>query len=200
MNVISSTAELENIYGKPSDKSLNKVSTVITPLYLKWIQSARFVVVSTAGVDGCDASPRGDVDTLVKIPDTKTIWLPDWQGNNRLDSLKNIVNDGRMSLMFMISGCNEVVRINGTAVITTDAAQTSAFTRKDKSPKSVIVISIKEVYFQCSKALMRSDLWNSEHRPADIPTAGQFLHEQDNGFDYAAYDDGYMQYAKKKLW
>lgn len=200
MNVVRDIHELNQLYEKPVERSLKKVSPFITTLYRNWIEQSRFVVIATVGEEGCDSSPRGDVDNLVKIPDANTVWLPDWSGNNRLDSLRNIVRDGRVSLMFMINGCNNVIRINGSAVLTTDVQIRDEFLRGKKTPKTVIVVSVDEVYFQCAKALMRSDLWNSENTPSDLPTAGDFTKEQDNSFDSTAYDAGYDEYAKNKLW
>ena len=147
MNIVKDISELEQLYDEALERSLKKVTPVITPLYQLWIEASRFLVISTVGEEGCDSSPRGDIDTLVKIPNNNTLWLPDWRGNNRLDSLRNIVRDGRVSLMFLVNGCNNVVRINGCAVLTTDKQITEVFARNGKSPKTVIVISTQEVYF-----------------------------------------------------
>ena len=114
------------------------------------------MILSTVGPGGTDASPGGDRYEVARIVDAKTLWLPDWKGNNRLDSLKNIVEDGRLSLMFMVSGSDAVVRINGEAILTADDDITSAFERDGKLPCTVTVITVSEVYFQCAKALMRS--------------------------------------------
>jgi len=200
MKIINNLEELELLYDPPVERSIKKVTPVITPLYRQWIESSRFLVMATVGEEGCDASPRGDIDSLVKIPDMNTIWLPDWRGNNRLDSLRNIVRDGRISLMFMVNGCNNVVRINGNAVLAADEQTRYTFLRNDKAPKTVIVVTVVEVYFQCAKALMRSDLWNAEHSSVSLPSAGDFSKEQDNSFDSKSYDDGYDEYAKKILW
>jgi len=200
MNIIKDIDQLNQIYDKPVERSLKKVASVITPLYQRWIEESRFLVIATVGIEGCDCSPRGDLANLVKIPNENTIWLPDWKGNNRLDSLKNIVRDERISLMFMINGCNNVVRINGSAVISTEDRIRKAFQRKANEPKTVIVVGVKEVYFQCAKALMRSDLWKTENAPVNLPTAGEFSKEQDTRFDAVAYDNGYEQYAKARLW
>ena len=200
MKTINNLEELELLYDPPVERSIKKVTPIITPLYRHWIEASRFLVVATAGEEGCDASPRGDIDSLVKIPDMNTIWLPDWRGNNRLDSLRNIVSDGRISLMFMVNGCNNVVRVIGHAVLTADEQTRHVFLRNNKAPKTVIVISVKEVYFQCAKALMRSDLWNTPTSPVSVPSAGDFSKEQDSSFDSKSYDDGYDDYAKKILW
>lgn len=200
MNIVKDIDQLHQIYDKPVERSLKKVVSVITPLYRRWIEESRFLVIATVGLEGCDCSPRGDLDNLVRMPNEQTIWLPDWSGNNRLDSLRNIVRDDRVSLMFMVNGCNNVVRINGRAVISTDGQIRSNFQRKTKVPKTVIVVSIVEVYFQCAKALMRSELWNTGNASEDLPSAGDFSTEQDSRFDAKAYDDSYEEYAKDRLW
>jgi PPOX class probable FMN-dependent enzyme len=200
MKTIENIAELEQFYDKPLGLSLKKVVNHITPLYKQWIEASRFLVMTTVGEEGCDASPRGDQNNVVKVIDSKTLWCPDWQGNNRLDSLRNIVEDGRISLMFMIPGCNNVVRVNGSAELSVDEKVTGEFARDGKVPKTVIVVDARDLYFQCAKALMRSELWFSESEPQRLPTAGQFIREVDEGFDSESYDTGYAEYAKSKMW
>ena len=142
MFTIDSLEELEALYDTPLPATLDKVQTALTPAYRRWIQAARFLVLTTVGPEGTDGSPRGDDGPVVQISDDKTLLLPDWRGNNRIDSLRNIVTDGRVSLMFMIPGCRNVVRVNGQAVLTADAQVTARFKRTDKTPKTVIVITI----------------------------------------------------------
>ncbi|RYG89468.1 pyridoxamine 5'-phosphate oxidase family protein [Loktanella sp. IMCC34160] len=199
MKIIDTLDALETLYGTPSQLSLTKVATRLTPLYRKWIDASRFVVLTTVGPEGTDGSPRGDDGAVVRIADDQTIHLPDWQGNNRLDSLKNIVTDGRVSLMFMVPGSTNVVRVNGTAVITDDPEITASFERKGMHPKSVIVVTVAETYFQCAKAVMRSGLWTRDDT-AGLPTAGQFLKEMEASFDADGYDGAYPEYAKTKMW
>ena len=196
MNTVNSIAELEKLYEKPMATSLKKVVNHITPLYKLWIEASRFVVISTIGEAGCDTSPRGDESSVVKVIDSETLWCPDWRGNNRLDSLKNIVEDGRISLMFVVPGCNNVVRVNGRAQLTADEEITAEFAHDKKTPKTVIVITVRELYFQCAKALMRSELWLAENASNRVPTAGQFIREVDEGFD----SESYAEYAKGKMW
>ena len=224
MNKITSIAELEALYGEAVPASLEKVRDHITPLYAQWIMASKFLVLSTVGSEGTDASPRGDDGPVVSIKDDKTLLLPDWRGNNRLDSLRNIVIDGRVSLMFMIAGNNNVVRVNGDAILTTDDSVTTQFTQRETHPRSVVVVSVREVYFQCAKALMRSGLWRADHLndvPAEsepatadttasayqnpavtstVPTAGEFIKEQNHEFDAEGYDSGYAEYAKPRMW
>lgn len=200
METITSIEALEALYDAAIPKALEKVATNLTPLYRQWINSSRFVVLSTVGPEGTDASPRGDDESVVKIADDKTLLLPDWRGNNRLDSLRNIVRDGRTSLMFMVPGCNNVVRVNGHAVLTAEHSITAQFDKAGKHPKTVIVVKLQEIYFQCAKALMRSRLWTSEDESNAVPTAGAFVREQDAAFDADAYDEGYEDYAKPRMW
>lgn len=200
MTTITSIEALEALYAAPMQAALDKAKDHLTPLYEKWIKGSRFLILSTVGPEGTDASPRGDTGPVVKITDPKTLLLPDWRGNNRLDSLRNIVRDPRISLMFMVPGCHNVVRINGHATLSTDAAHIRQFDKSGKAPASVIIATVSEVYFQCAKALMRSALWTSEDESGHVPTAGAFIREQHDGFDAEAYDAGYAEYAKPRMW
>ena len=130
--------------------------------------------------------------------DDTTLWLPDWQGNNRMDSLRNIVRDPRASLMFLVPGSNNVVRLNGHAVVTTDDKIRASFERRGKQPRSVIVFTAAETYFQCAKAILRSGLWSGE--APEVPSAGDFVQETDPAFDGKAYDAGYADHAKPRMW
>ena len=200
MKKITSVEELEQLYGAAVPAALNKVRDHISPRYKEWIDNSNFLILSTAGPQGTDASPRGDIGQVVKILDEKTLLLPDWRGNNRLDSLRNIVEDGRVSLLFMVPGSNNVVRINGSASLTAEDDFTAQFSDRDNKPKTVIVIHIAEVYFQCAKALMRSQLWSLENNSKQLPTAGDFVKEFDETFDAESYDTGYEDYAKTRMW
>ncbi len=200
MTRITDIAALEALYDAPSGLSVTKVVGQVTPLYARWIAAARFVVLSTVGPEGTDASPRGDDGPVVALAEDGTLLLPDWRGNNRLDSLRNIVRDGRVSLMFLVPGAANVVRVNGTAILSVDPDLTGRFDKAGKRPKCVIVITVAEVYFQCAKAILRSGLWSGADAPPDLPTAGAFLQERQADFDADSYDDGYVAYAKPRLW
>ncbi|MEM7221209.1 MAG: pyridoxamine 5'-phosphate oxidase family protein [Pseudomonadota bacterium] len=199
MKIVANVAELEAVYGEAVGGSLTKVKPALTPQYRRWIEAARFVVLTTVGPEGTDASPRGDAGPVARIVDDRTLMIPDWRGNNRMDSLRNIVRDGRVSLMFMVPGSNNVVRVNGLGVVTMDPSVTETFTQRDKHPRSVMVITIEELYFQCAKALMRSELWNPDVA-ADVPSAGDFLKEVDAIEDATEYDARYADYARPKMW
>lgn len=200
MNKISSISELTELYEVVVQGALDKVQFQLTPRYREWLEASRFVVLSTVGPQGTDASPRGDIGPVVQIQDDHTLLLPDWRGNNRLDSLRNIVEDGRVSLMFMVPGSNNVVRVNGTAQLTADEDYIARFVDRDKQPRSVIVIRIGEIYFQCAKAIMRSQLWEGNDVGASLPTAGDFIKEYNADFDAEGYDKGYEAYAKERMW
>ncbi len=200
MTPITDIAELEALYDQVSPRSITKVATRVTPHYRTWIERSRFCVFTTVGPEGTDGTPRGDDGPVVQIADDKTILMPDWRGNNRLDTLRNIVRDGRVSLMFMVPGSNTVVRVNGTAVLTADPEVTERFEQKGMHPRSVAVITIGELYFQCAKALMRSGLWTRGDESAGLPSAGDFLREAEEGFDAETYDAAYIERAKSQMW
>ncbi|MEE4362074.1 MAG: MSMEG_1061 family FMN-dependent PPOX-type flavoprotein, partial [Pseudomonadales bacterium] len=178
---------LEALYDDAVPAALRKVHGRLTPLYRTWIERSRFCVLSTVGPEGTDASPRGDAEPVVRIADDATLLLPDWRGNNRLDSLRNIVRDGRVSLLFMIPGTDTVVRVNGSARLTAHDAVREQFAREGKTPRTVVVVDVREVYFQCAKALMRSKLWSAEQDLEGLPSAGAFLREATDDFDAEAY-------------
>ena len=145
--------------------------------------------MSTVGPEGTDGTPRGDQGPVVTVIDPKTLAMPDWKGNDRIDSLRNILRDGRISLIFFIPGSTTAIRVNGTAKLTADPALCMGFTRDDKHPRTVIVIQIAEVYSQCARALQRSELWTAGDQSADLPTAGDMLQDASNGtIDGTVYD------------
>ena len=202
MSKIETIAALETLYdATPSDASMQKVATKMTPLYRKWIMASRFMVLTTVGPDGTDGSPRGDTEPVVQELDEQHLAIPDWRGNNRLDSLRNIVRDGRVSLMFMVPGSSTVVRVNGTAELFADDALTGRFVQKSQHPKSVIVVKISEIYTQCARAILRAGLWSGEDKSADLPSPGDILVEMTNGeFDGATYDSEWPGRAAKTMW
>jgi hypothetical protein len=200
MSVITSLSDLEALYGRAKPASIEKVLDHLSPLYQRWISASRFLVLSTVGPGGTDASPRGDDEAVVRVADENTLWLPDWRGNNRLDSLRNIVEDGRVSLMFMVPGSNNVIRVNGKAQLSTEPALCTKFDKNGKQPRSVIIVQVAEVYFQCAKALMRSRLWQSADEGQALPSAGEFIKEVRADFDAESYDGGYEDYARDKMW
>ncbi|MDX8354269.1 pyridoxamine 5'-phosphate oxidase family protein [Cognatiyoonia sp. IB215182] len=199
-HVITDIAALEALYGQPGKASLIKVADHVTPLYAKWIMASRLCMVSTVGPEGTDGSPRGDDGPVVQMLDPKTLLMPDWRGNNRMDTLRNIVADGRVSLMFIIPGSNNVMRVNGTAIVSTAPDLLARFDQKGRQPRSVVVITVAEVYSQCARALMRARVWSSGDESAGLPTVGELLAEQEEGFDGAAYDAEWPERAAKTMW
>lgn len=201
MEFLEDIAALEALYGRPGAPALCKVARRMTPLYRRWIMAARFCVLGTVGPEGTDASPRGDDAPVVRELNPGTLAMPDWRGNNRLDSLRNIVTDGRVSLMFLVPGSNNVVRLNGTARLTADAGLRARFDKGGRQPATVIVIEIAEIYFQCARALMRSGLWTAQNRGADLPSAGDILAEMTGGEEGgAAYDAAWPGRAAQTMW
>ncbi len=183
-------------YGTPGPAALIKVAPHLTPAYRAWIAASRFCLLSTAGPEGTDCSPRGDDGPVVRALDARTLALPDWRGNDRIDSLRNIVADGRVSLTFLVAGSDNLVRVNGRARLTADPDLRGAFARDGALPRTVIVVAIDEVYFQCARALKRARLWTDGDRSAGLPSAGDILREMSEGaFDGAAYDADWARRA-----
>ena len=200
MTFIDTIEGLEALYGSPGAPSLRKVADHLTPLYLQWIMRSRFVVLTTVGPEGTDGRPRGDDGPVVKPLDTRTLAMPDWRGNQRLDSLRNIVVDGRVSLMFMVPGSNTVVRVNGTARFTADEDVRQQFEQKGRHPATVIVISVAEVYTQCARAVIRAGLWTRDDAEG-LPTAGQILAEVSHGEEGGEdYDRAWPERAARTMW
>jgi len=201
MKFIQSLEELHGHYGTPGDTALRKVASKMTPEYRAWISRSRFCVLSTVGPEGTDATPRGDDGPVMHELDEHTLAMPDWRGNNRLDALRNIVRDPRASLLFMVAGAKNVVRVNGQARVSVDAHLRGRFERNGLRPSSVVVLKIEEVYFQCGRALVRSELWTAGDQSDGLPTAGQFLAVlTDGAVGGAAYDEEWDERAEKTLW
>lgn len=191
MNMIQSVAELEAIYGEPRGASLLKEVPALTQGYRAFIEAAPFVVVATCGSGGMDCSPKGDAPGFVHVIDSRTLAVPDRPGNNRIDNLRNLMEDPRISLLFIIPAVGETLRVVGTASITADAALLAQFAVGGKLPKTVILIEIETVFFHCSKAFVRSKLWDPTTWPerSSLPTSGAILAEISAGeFDGDAYD------------
>ena len=205
MEYIKSINELDALYGKPGEASIIKVVNKITSGYRKWINQSKFCIISTVGPEGTDASPRGDENAVALELDEKTLAIPDWRGNNRMDSLRNIIRDERISLMFFVNGSNNVIRVNGKAKITTDEALSAKFERKTSTssvrPRSIIIIKVEEIYSQCARALMRSKIWQEDPNLANLPTIGDLLKDATEGeFDGATYDKKWSARAAKTMW
>ena len=200
---VSTIEDLEALYGTPSPASLTKEIDYISDHYRQFIEAAPFVVMATTGPEGLDCSPRGDPPGFVRVHDRKTVMLPDRRGNNRLDSLRNLVHDPRISLLFLIPGIGETMRINGTAALVTDEALRESFTHRGAVPATVIVVTVARIYYQCSKALVRSRLWSDDARIArdTLPSSGQMQRALvGDDFDAEAYDRAYPARLERTLY
>ena len=203
MSVIATIDQLEAIYGLPNEASTVKVADRITPPYSVLIGKSPFAVLATCGPEGMDCSPRGDLPGFVRIHDETTLMMPDRRGNNRVDSLRNIVRDPRVALLFMIPGSGSTLRVNGRAQVSADPQLLASFEMDGKAPRTVIVMTVHEIYFQCARAIVRSDLWNPGNRvdPKTLPTPGQILAEMsENRVGGDAYDREWPERARQTLW
>lgn len=203
MSIIESVEQLEAIYGQPNLASTAKVADRITPPYRVLIDNSPFAALATSGPEGLDCSPRGDRPGFVRVHDDKTLMMPDRRGNNRVDSLRNIVRDPKVALLFLIPGAGSTLRVNGRAHLSVDPDVLASFRTDGKAPRSVIVMTVDEIYFQCARAIVRSDLWNPDKRvdPASLPTPGQILAEMSqNRVGGETYDREWPERARQSLW
>jgi PPOX class probable FMN-dependent enzyme len=194
MHRITTQEQLDALYGEPAEAALAKEIDYISDHYRCFIDKAPFVVVATVGPEGLDCSPRGDPPGFVRVRDARTVLIPDRRGNNRIDTLRNLVRDPRVSLLFMIPGIGNTLRINGRAEISTEPELCASFAVRSKPPKTVLVVTAERVYFQCPKALVRSRLWSADAQLArsELPSTGQILEALTKGrIDGAAYDGAY---------
>jgi PPOX class probable FMN-dependent enzyme len=203
MTIIATIGELEAIYGQPNEASTVKVADRITPQYRVLIDKSPFAALATCGPEGLDCSPRGDLPGFVRVHDETTLMMPDRRGNNRVDSLRNIVRDPRIALLFLIPGSGSTLRVNGRARVSADADLLASFKVDGKAPRTVIVMAVDEIYFQCARAIVRSDLWNPDRRvdPKSLPTPGQILAEMsENRVGGEDYDQAWPERARQTMW
>lgn len=203
MTTLKTVEELEALYGVPGKTSLVKEVDRIIPEYAAFIKASPFMALATVGPEGMDCSPRGDPDAIVRIADDKTVMLPDRHGNNRTDSLRNIIRDGRVALLFLVPGSATAMRINGTAEISIDPDLCASFAVEGKPARSVTIVTVSSVYFQCARAIKRAGLWQAERQSlADgLPTPGQMLARTSAGeVEGAAYDAEWPDRAAKTMW
>ena len=203
MTVVATIEQLEAIYGFPGDTSTVKVADRVTPSYRALVERSPFAALATCAPEGLDCSPRGDLAGFVRVHDDKTLMMPDRRGNNRCDSLRNIVRDPRVALLFLIPGSGSTMRVNGRAHISADPDLLQSFKVDGKPPRTVIVMRVEEIYFQCARAIVRSDLWNpAKHiAPKTLPTPGQILAEMsDNAVGGEKYDREWPERARQTMW
>ena len=203
MTTIDTIAALEALYGAPGETSTVKEVDHVTPEYAALIEASPFVALATCGPEGLDCSPRGDRGGVVTIRDPRTLLMPDRRGNNRVDSLRNIVRDPRVALLFLIPGSGSTLRVNGRARLVTDAALCGSFSIDGKGPRCVLEIGVETVYFQCARAIVRSELWNPARHVASgtLPTPGRILGALSEGrVGGPSYDEAWPERARQSLW
>jgi hypothetical protein len=202
MATITTIAALEALYHPVNPTAILKELDHVNAEYAKFIEAAPFVVISTAGPEGLDCSPRGDPAGFVRVQDPKTLLIPDRRGNNRVDSLRNIVRDPRIALMFLIPGIGNAMRVNGRAVLDADPALCDSFAMRGNPPLCVIRVTVESCYPQCQKALIRSRLWDPAAQvPRDrLPSVGDMMKAIDPGFDAAAYEAEYPARMERTLY
>jgi PPOX class probable FMN-dependent enzyme len=200
--VIDSVEQLRELYGQPMERALTKELDHVNPLYQQFIEKSPFAVIASVGPEGVDTSPRGDAPGFVRVVDPKTLMLPDRRGNNRADTLTNIVRNPHVSLLFMIPGVGETLRVIGTARLVVRQALCETFAVGEKLPRCIIVVDVHSAYYQCQKALARSRLWDPACHPAkgQVPSAGEMLSAIDQAFDGPGFDAGYADYMNKTIY
>ena len=204
MSIIASLEQLEALYTPaPAPAAARKVAHSMTPEYRRFVEASPFAALATIGPDGIDCSPRGDEAGFVRIHDDSTLMMPDRRGNNRIDSLRNIVRDPRCAFLFLLPGSGTTFRANGRAHLSIEPALLESFAVEGKPPRSVIVMKIDELYFQCARAIIRSDLWNPKRHidPATLPTPGEILAAMtDREVGGKAYDEAWPERARQTMW
>jgi len=202
-HTVESIAELEALLGPVAEASIRKEVSFLHPHYQALIQASPFAVLATGGPQGLDASPRGDAAGFVEVRDEHTLLLPERRGNNRGDSLRNIVGDPRVALLFLIPGVGETLRVNGRATISTEPALLQRFAVDGKAPKCVLVIDVDAAFFQCSRAIVRADLWKPlpDEMPRPVPTPGEMLQALTQAsIDGEAYDRALPERVRATLY
>ncbi len=192
MSTISTVSELRALYGSPTSASVKKQTQLLNDTYRTWLAQSCFFVIASAGPDGVDCTPRGDeANQAFEILDNKTILIPDRRGNNRLDTLSNIVSNPRVALLFFIPGIEQTLRVIGRATVSDDDSLLDHFALDGKRPITCIKVTIDAVFFQNNRALARSKLWTTEHiDQSAVPTPGQMIQSVDPDFDPDSYDAG----------
>ena len=177
MSQITTVEQLHALYGQAGEASLVKVADTVTPEYRALIEASPFAALATGGPEGLDCSPRGDLPGFVRVQDERTLVMPDRRGNNRVDSLCNIVRDPRVALMFLLPGSGTTLRVNGRAILDTGPELLASFAVAGQAPRCAIVITLGEIYFQCARAIVRSALWDPARHipPGTLPSPGQIL-------------------------
>jgi PPOX class probable FMN-dependent enzyme len=176
-HLVTTTEQLEQHYGEVFPPAIAKEIDHVNAHYRAFIEAAPFFALATSGPDGLDCSPRGDPAGFVRVHDEKTLLIPDRRGNNRIDSLRNLVHDPRVALLFLIPGCSETIRVIGRVKISVDPALCKSFVMEGKTPRCVLVVAVERVYYQCAKAIVRSKLWDpaTQINRKSLPSSGTIL-------------------------
>jgi PPOX class probable FMN-dependent enzyme len=202
-HLVTTMEALESLFEQPIGPSITKEIDHINAPYRALIEAAPFFALATSGPDGMDCSPRGDAPGFVRVRDEKTLLVPDRRGNNRIDSMRNIIHDPRVALLFLIPGCGETLRVNGRAAISTDPALCESFVVQGKAPRVVLVVTVDRVYYQCPKAIVRSKLWDPStwQDRKTLPTSGKILSTITAGkVDAEAHDAAYPERIKATIY
>lgn len=201
-HLVTDLASLEALFGDVAPASLAKETDSLHPVYARWLAQARFALLATSGPQGLDVSPRGDAGPLVRIVDEHTLLLPERRGNNRIDSLRNLIADPRVGLLFMIPGVGETLRVRGRAQVSVEPALLASFEYEGKRPICVLRIAVDTVFFQCARSILRSRLWHpQEHDTAGVPSPGAMLAALTQGrIDGGAYDSVLPQRQRESLY
>jgi len=203
MNSVETLEQLETLYGVVGGASTVKEIDHVNAHYRAMIEASPFAALATVGPEGLDCSPRGDAFGVVRVQDPRTLIMPDRRGNNRIDSLRNIVRDPRCALLFLIPGSGNCLRVNGQARVVIDPDLLASFAVNGQAPRSAIVLTTQAVYFQCARAIVRSELWNPSRHvdPASLPTPGEILAALSAGAEGGeAYDRAWPERAARTLW
>jgi uncharacterized protein len=202
-NTVTTAEALTTFYARPSERVLKKELDHVDRPGRAFIAASPFLVLATGSSQGLDCSPKGDKPGFVQVAeDGRTLLIPDRRGNNRIDSLKNVVEDPRIGLIFFVPGANETYRVNGRARVSVDPDLKRRFAVDGKEPATVIVVAVEQAFSHCPKALVRSDLWRagSTGRPKGVPTLGEFAAARTPGTDSATYDADYARRMPSELY
>jgi len=203
VTAIETIEQLEAIYGQPGEAATIKVAYRITPSYRALIESSPFAILATCGKEGLDCSPRGDLPGFIRVQDDLTLVIPDRRGNNRIDSLRNLIRDPRAALLFLIPGSGTTLRVNGRALVSADPGLLASFGVEGKTPRSVIIMTVEEIYFQCARAIIRSHLWDPARHVdlKSLPTPGEILAEMSKSrVGGEEYDKAWLERARQTMW
>jgi uncharacterized protein len=202
-SIVTSVAGLRTLYAQPIERIAKKQLGHVNEAGRAFIAASPFLVLATASQQGLDCSPKGDQPGFVEVAeDGRTLFIPDRRGNNRIDGLKNLVEDPRIGLIFFVPGVNETYRVNGRARICQDAELKRRFAVNGKEPATVMVVTVEETFQHCAKALVRSDLWKaaSRGRPQSVPTMGDFVAARNPGMDSVAFNAQYNEDIPRELY